>query len=227
MGIQVLDFTGKTIKEENVPSALDIDVNEHLIWEVVTAEHANARQGTHKTKEKGEVRGGGKKPWKQKGTGRARAGSNRSPIWKGGGTTFGPRPRSYTQRLSRKKKQTAMVHILAAKIKENQLVILENWTSESASTKTAFNGFTKVIEGSSFYEKYSEGRKLRVDSNDNRRKVAVVTATDAKENKLSLRNIPWIESLHVDRLAARTMFHNHGVIVTREAYDALVAKFGK
>ncbi len=219
MSIQVLDFTGKKKSELQAPKALDLEINQHLIWEAVTAEQANARQGTHKTKERGEVSGGGKKPWKQKGTGRARQGSIRSPIWKGGGTTFGPRPRDYSKQFSRRKKRTALLHIIAGKIKENTLVVLEEWKQEKVGTKEAFQGFDLVVKAAPFYEAYSKGKKMRAGSNENRRKVTVVTANATPENKQSVRNIPWIEMIDVNRLAAQPLFYNHGLIFTKEAFD--------
>lgn len=224
MSIQVLDFAGKKKSEIEAPKALALEVNQHLIWEAVTAEQANARQGTHKTKERGEIRGGGRKPWKQKGTGRARAGSNRSPIWRGGGTIFGPRPRDYRQAITRRKKQAALLHIVAGKIKENTIVILDEWKQEKASTKEAFNGFDKVVKAAPFYETYSKGKKARNNTNDNRRKITVVTAGSTTEDKLSVRNIPWIEIVDVTRLAALPLFYNHGLIFTQEAFEEFSKK---
>lgn len=102
------------------PEVFEKEPNLVLIRELYTATMANARQGTHKTKTRGEVRGGGKKPWKQKGTGRARAGSTRSPIWVGGGTIFGPMPRSYREKVNKKKRQAAFRSYFAAKLQDSQ-----------------------------------------------------------------------------------------------------------
>ena len=224
MAIKVLDFKGSSVSEESIPDIFKNDVNEHLIWEIIVAEQANLRQGTHKTKEKGEVRGGGKKPWRQKGTGRARAGSNRSPIWKGGGTTFGPRPRDYRQAIPQKKKRAGIISILTKKIQVGQIVILDKMKLDKVSTKDAFLGLTKVVEASTFYENYVKGRKLKANTNDGRRKVAFIHADDEQDNKRSLRNIPWVQYMHVDRLGALPLWHSHGIIITKDAYQKLLEK---
>ncbi|MDH4200461.1 MAG: 50S ribosomal protein L4 [Spirochaetia bacterium] len=226
MSIQVFDFSGKMIGEKKVPDVFSMDVNSHLIWEVVTAEHANKRQGTHKTKEKGDVSGGGKKPWKQKGTGRARQGSIRAPQWKGGGTIFGPQPRSYRQHLSPRKKRAGMTHIIASKIAANQLVLLDKWEMEKPATAGAYAGFSNIIQSAPFFEAYAKGRKLRGKTNEKRRNVTIIVADDKKENKLSVKNIPWIQLLHVDRLATMPVFYNHGIIITNDAFEKLMGKLG-
>ena len=106
--VQILDQTGKKTKEINAPEdVLSYPVKEHLIYEAVVNYRANQRRGSASTKTRAEVRGGGRKPWRQKGTGRARAGSTRSPLWRSGGVTFGPRPRDYSYKMPRKAKRNA------------------------------------------------------------------------------------------------------------------------
>ncbi|MDH5716346.1 MAG: 50S ribosomal protein L4 [Spirochaetia bacterium] len=225
MNIEVIDSQGKKVGEKKLPAAFSIDkINEHLIWEVVKAEHAAKRQGTHKTKEKGEVSGGGAKPWRQKGTGRARSGSNRSPVWRGGGTIFGPQPRCYTEGIGAKKKRVGINHIVAKKAGEKKIVILENWKSEGISTKKAFEIFEKVVKGSSFAKEYEANKKIRANSNDKRKKIAVLVDLDAPEYKKSVKNIPWIEMLHIERLAALPLFYSHGIVITQEAFGKLNKK---
>ncbi|MCK5009583.1 MAG: 50S ribosomal protein L4 [Deltaproteobacteria bacterium] len=112
------------------------EVKPHLLYEVVKMQLANRRAGTASTKNRSHVRGGGKKPWRQKGTGRARAGSIRSPIWKGGGTTFGPLPRDYSYRLNKKVKKLALRTALSIKLKEDKLLILDNFNLPEIKTKT-------------------------------------------------------------------------------------------
>ncbi|MCK5185847.1 MAG: 50S ribosomal protein L4 [Deltaproteobacteria bacterium] len=111
------------------------EVKPHLLYEVVKMQLANRRAGTASTKNRSHVRGGGKKPWRQKGTGRARAGSIRSPIWKGGGTTFGPLPRDYSYRLNKKVKKLALRTALSVKLKEDKLLILDNFNLPEIKTK--------------------------------------------------------------------------------------------
>jgi large subunit ribosomal protein L4 len=112
-------------------------VNVVLLHEAVLMQLNNTRQGTHSTKTKGLVRGGGKKPWKQKGTGRARAGSSRSPVWVGGGTIFGPLPRDYAYSMPRKKGRLALYSALSSKLKENALVVVDSLAGRSGKTKEA------------------------------------------------------------------------------------------
>ncbi|RME93834.1 MAG: 50S ribosomal protein L4 [Candidatus Hydrogenedentota bacterium] len=222
MGIQLVTIEGQKKGELDLPSVLRLEkISRPLIWEVVKAEHANQRQGTHKTKEKGEVRGGGKKPWRQKGTGRARAGSIRSPIWVGGGTVFGPRPRSYREDIPRKKKIVAYRHILASKAEEGRLVALENIALEGISTKKGFDGILNAISASGLDKVLEEGRKIYKKSNRKRRKVLVIGKNESEEVKKSLRNIPWVELIDVSRLAALPLVYNHAVLITKPAYDEL------
>jgi large subunit ribosomal protein L4 len=113
----------------------DIEINEHVVHEAVTAQLAAKRAGTAKTKNRGEVSGGGRKPWRQKGTGRARHGSIRSPIWVGGGTTFGPQPRSYEKDIPKKVKKLAVKSVLTDKVRDNDLIVIDALTFEQPKTK--------------------------------------------------------------------------------------------
>lgn len=125
--------SGRTI--ELPDEVFGIESNEHAIYLDVKAQMANRRQGTHKTKTRAEVRGGGKKPWKQKGRGVARAGSTRSPVWVGGGRVFGPVPRSYEQKINKKTKKLARRSVLASKLRNSQLFVVEDFTIESGKTR--------------------------------------------------------------------------------------------
>ena len=113
-----------------------IDVNDALLWETVRMQLANRRQGTHAVKSRGMVRGGGKKPWRQKGTGRARAGTRSSPLWRGGGVAFGPTPRDYSYSMPKKKKRAALRSAIAAKARDGELVVLRDLELEEVKTKT-------------------------------------------------------------------------------------------
>ncbi len=124
--IKVLSQSGKGISEINAPKEIfAYPVKEHLLYEVVVNYRANQRQGSASTKTRSEVRGGGRKPWRQKGTGRARAGSIRSPLWRKGGTTFGPKPRSYYYSLPKKAKRNALKSALSMKFAEKQILVLK------------------------------------------------------------------------------------------------------
>jgi large subunit ribosomal protein L4 len=125
--------SGETV--ELSKDIFEIEPNDHVIYLAVKAYLANQRQGTHKAKERSEVNGGGKKPWKQKGRGGARAGTTRSPLWVGGGSIFGPKPRDYTQKLNKKVNALARKSALSYKAKANQIVIVEDFDFEAPKTK--------------------------------------------------------------------------------------------
>ncbi|MEA3486061.1 MAG: 50S ribosomal protein L4 [Thermodesulfobacteriota bacterium] len=118
------------------------EVNEHILYEVVKMQLACRRQGTASTKARSDVRGGGKKPWRQKGTGRARAGTNRSPLWRGGGIVFGPKPRDYSYKVPRKVRKAALRSALSMKVKENKVTILRDFPMDEIKTKK----FSEVLD---------------------------------------------------------------------------------
>ncbi len=125
---EVKNTAGKAVGSVELnDSVFGADVHEHLLWEVVKWQRANKRQGTHSVKRRGEVRGTNKKPWKQKGTGRARAGSYQSPVWVGGGSSFGPKPRDYSYTMPTKAKKKALRSALSLRAKESKLVIIDNF----------------------------------------------------------------------------------------------------
>ena len=228
MSLEVVSFDGKKVGSENVPDIFSMKfINDHVIWEVVKAEQANRRQGTHKTKSRGEIRGGGAKPWRQKGTGRARSGTKTSPVWRGGGVAFGPKPRNYRQNLPRSKKVSGYRNIIGKKLRDSKIVILDNWNVDSVSTKIAFNGFEKVAKAAPFWEDYNKSIKLRKNTNNKRRKITLIVNTDDDVYKKSVRNIPWIEMIHCDRLAALPLQFNHGIIITKEAFTKITENLKK
>src|SRR5687767_1345522 len=142
--VEVRDQSGKKVGEQELdPAIFDVQVNVPLMHQVVTAGMAAQRAGTHSTKTRAEVSGGGKKPWRQKGTGRARHGSNRSPIWVGGGISHGPKPRDYEKRIPRKMKRLALLSALTDRSKEGAISVLEGLSFEAPSTKAAVD----VLEG--------------------------------------------------------------------------------
>jgi len=146
-----------------------IEPNDHAIWLDVKAIQAAMRLGTHKAKERGEVRGGGAKPWRQKGTGRARVGTNRSPLWVGGGTIFGPRPHKYSQKVNRKTKRLAAKSAISYKAQADSIKVLEDFDQETPKTKE----FAQVINA------------LELNGS----KVLFLTASENDALHLSARNI--------------------------------------
>jgi large subunit ribosomal protein L4 len=136
MKIAVKNFANKPVRDLEVPeSVFDYPYNEHLIHLVVEAIRAAQRAGTHKTKNRKDVRGGGKKPWRQKGTGRARVGSNRSPLWRTGGTVHGPQPRSYEKAVTAREKKNALKSALSRALAEERIVVLESLDLEDPKTQ--------------------------------------------------------------------------------------------
>ncbi|MCI5210804.1 MAG: 50S ribosomal protein L4 [Candidatus Electrothrix sp. ATG2] len=132
----VVNTSAEKVAEIEVNDNLfGVDVDTGILHEVVCMQRANRRRGTASTKTRGEVRGGGAKPWRQKGTGRARAGSNNSPIWRGGGTTFGPRPRDYSYSMPKKVRRLALRMALSARMSEGNLVVLDQFAMDAPKTK--------------------------------------------------------------------------------------------
>jgi large subunit ribosomal protein L4 len=126
MQVPVYNVQGEQVREAELRDDIfAVPINEGLMHQALVRQLANARLGTHKTKTRGEVKGGGRKPWRQKGTGRARQGSTRAPHWRGGGTVFGPQPRSYEQKMPRKMRRQALRSLLSVKAGESQIVVLD------------------------------------------------------------------------------------------------------
>ncbi|MGO1385123.1 MAG: 50S ribosomal protein L4, partial [Arachnia sp.] len=179
--VDVVDAKGKKAGKAELPSEMfDTQTNVALIHQVVTAQLAAARQGTHATKTRAMVRGGGKKPWRQKGTGRARHGSSRSPIWVGGGIAHGPQPRDYSQRTPKKMIAAALRGALSDRARDGQVhVISEIVAGETPSTKAAIATLSSIGDLS---------------------KVLVVLDRYEDVAWLSLRNVPQVHALAVDQL---------------------------
>jgi large subunit ribosomal protein L4 len=170
-----------------------VDVYPPILHEVVTWQRACRRAGTASTKTRGEVSGGGRKPWRQKGTGRARAGSIRSPIWKGGGTVFGPRPRSYAYTLPKKVKRLALKMALSSKVKNGKLLVLEDYPRETPKTKE----FVQVLK------------------NFDISKALFITPEEHRVLKLSARNVPFIQVMLTAGLNVYDILkHDHLVLLS-------------
>lgn len=146
MKTKVYNLEGKETGEIELPERIfNVPVNEDLIHQVVVAQMANSREVIADTKDRGEVRGGGKKPWKQKGTGRARHGSTRSPLWKGGGVTFGPTSdRNFTKRINKKMKAKALFMVLSEKLREEKIMVVDGLKMEKPSTKDMIKALDKL-----------------------------------------------------------------------------------
>ena len=139
----VFDIDKNKVSEIELSDAVfDVEVNESVLYEVVKMQMASRRRGTADTKERGEISGGGKKPWRQKGTGRARSGTSRSPLWRGGGTVFGPHPRDYSFKVPKKVRKKALMSALTLKYRGNQMVILKDFPLTEIKTKK----FIEVVD---------------------------------------------------------------------------------
>lgn len=136
--VNVLNQQGENVGELELCDELwNVEINEHAVYEVVKNQLANRRQGTQSAKTRAEVRGGGRKPWRQKGTGRARQGSIRSPQFRGGGVVFAPKPRDYSYTLPKKVKRLALKSVLTSKVQESEIIVLDDLKLDAFSTKTA------------------------------------------------------------------------------------------
>ncbi|MEJ2504917.1 MAG: 50S ribosomal protein L4 [Ignavibacteriaceae bacterium] len=195
--------SGKKIKLDD--DIFGIEPNDHALYLSVKAYLANQRQGTHKTKERSEVRGGGKKPWRQKGRGTARAGTSRSPLWIGGGTIFGPRPRNYRQDLPKKVKRLARKSALSYKAKDNQLLVIEDFSFEEPKTKE----FNKILQALD-----AEGKK-----------VLLLTGEKNEMVYKSGRNINKVNILEASKASTYDIVNNQLLILQKSAVDAIKKTF--
>lgn len=175
-------------------SVFGVDYNEAVIHQAVVRQMANERLGTHATKTRGLVRGGGKKPWKQKGTGRARVGSIRSPLWVGGGTVFGPTPRSHAKDMPRKARQLAVKSALSEKLRANELIVIDAIDFEAPKTKNVVKMLADL---------HSEGKALIVDG--------------ARNTVLSARNIPGVKAYAPSGLNIYDIVNADKLFLTQEA----------
>ena len=175
-------------------------VNSSLIWESVVHANAAERRGTHKTKNRANVSGSGKKPWRQKGTGRARVGEIRNPLWRKGGTVFGPQPRSYDFKLSKKVEIGALRAALAEKVKDARVVVVDALTVSDAKTKAA----AAML------------KRLGVE----RGAVVIDVAFDDKLG-LALRNLPGVHMVASGRVGARDIANADRIVVTKAAFEKL------
>ncbi|HOA98736.1 MAG TPA: 50S ribosomal protein L4 [Candidatus Atribacteria bacterium] len=202
MELEVWNKEGKVVDTITLEDTVLSDEDYHLLYLSVKAYLDNQRLGTAKTKTRGEVRGGGRKPWRQKGTGRARHGSIRSPIWKGGGVTFGPAPRSYYHSLSKKERRRALILALEEKINQGLLRLIEEIDFKSPKTKEA-KQFLSSLTG------------------DELRKVLVVTEESKENVRRAFSNLPDVRVKSVGELTTYFVVDSQLVVMEREAFSSL------
>ena len=196
--IAVLSQDAKTLHEIELADAVfGIEPNNQTVFEAVVMQQANERLGTHATKTRGMVRGGGRKPWKQKGTGHARSGSIRSPLWVGGGTTFGPQPRSHAKSMPRKARRLAIRCALSAKVAAGELVIVEGLTFEAPKTKNVVT-LLNIFEAAD-------------------KKALIITEGIDENVEKSSRNLPKVKSLSNGCLNVFDLLHHNKVFLAKDA----------
>ncbi|REE68847.1 large subunit ribosomal protein L4 [Paenibacillus taihuensis] len=197
--VALFSVNGSQVGEVELSDAVfGVEPNVHVLHSAVLLQQASERRGTHKTKGRSEVRGGGRKPWKQKGTGRARQGSIRAPQWVGGGTVFGPTPRSYSFKLPKKVRRLAIKSALSSKVVDNEIIVLDQLTFAAPKTKE----FAAILNN------------LKVA-----RKALVVTASYEDNVALSARNLPNVKFVAADGINVLDVMKYDKLIITKEAVE--------
>lgn len=203
MLVPVYNVNGEQVGERNLPESIfGVEPNESLMHQALNRQLANARLGTHSTKTRGEVSGGGRKPWRQKGTGRARQGSTRAPHWRGGGIVFGPRPRGYTQDMPKKMRRAAVRSALSVKAQSGQVVLVDSLSLGTPRTREMRDVLAKVQAGEN----------------------AVVALSDHNGNvELASRNLPNVKVLLAGYLNVRDLLQYDRLVLPVDALDAVEA----
>lgn len=182
-----------------------IEPNDHVVADAVIMQQASLRRGTHAVKNRSSVRGGGRKPWRQKGTGRARQGSIRAPQWRGGGVVFGPMPRSYAYKLPRKVSRLALKSVLSQKVTDQEMIVVENLVFDKPSTKT----FKQLLD------------KLEVNG-----RTLVIVESGNDNAILSARNINKVKIITVENVNVLDIINNQQIIVTQKALAKIEEALG-
>ena len=199
--VAVYDITNNKVGDIDLnENIFGVEMNAGLVHQAVVMQLASQRLGTHATKTRGMVRGGGRKPWKQKGTGRARSGSTRSPIWVGGGTVFGPSPRSYAFSMPRKQRRLAIMCALSDKVANGEFVVLDSINFEAPKTKEA----VKMLQN------------FGVD-----KKALIITADYAENVEKSSRNIPGVKAINTTGLNVFDILNANKLFITKDAIARL------
>ena len=198
--VSVYNMEGKEVETMELDDAVfGVDVNEHLVHMAVVQQLANNRQGTQKAKTRSEVRGGGRKPWRQKGTGHARQGSTRAPQWTGGGVVFAPTPRDYSFKLNKKEKRAALKSALSSRVAENKFVVVDELKFDAIKTKD----FAKVMSNLGV-------EKALVVINDNDTNVV-----------MSAKNIPTVKTASTSTINVCDILKYNTVVVTKDAVNTI------
>jgi len=203
----VLNMSGEQVGTVDLdPSIFGVDVNVAVMHQAIKRQLANARQGTADTKTRGDVAGGAVKPWRQKGTGRARQGTTRSPLWIKGGVVFGPHPRGYTQSMPRKMRRLALKSALVSKLQDERLIVVDDLSLAEPKTKDMIATLQQVGAGPS---------------------TLVVLAERNASVELSARNLPGVKTLQANNLNVADLLKHEYIVITRPALDAISATYGE
>ncbi|MBO5469280.1 MAG: 50S ribosomal protein L4 [Lachnospiraceae bacterium] len=198
--VAVYNTEGKEVDKLELNDAVfGVEINEHLVHMAVVAQLANKRQGTQSAKTRAEVRGGGRKPWRQKGTGHARQGSTRSPQWTGGGVVFAPKPRDYSMKLNKKEKANAIKSVLTSKVNEEKFIVLDEFKLDEIKTK-------KFVE---------------VMNNLEVAKALVVTKDNDQNIVLSAKNVPGVKTALTNTINVYDILKYDTVVITKDAVAAI------
>ncbi len=194
--VSVYNMEGKEVGKMDLNDAVfGVEINEHLVHMAVVQNLANKRQGTQKAKTRSEVSGGGRKPWRQKGTGHARQGSTRAPQWKGGGVVFAPTPRDYSFKLNKKEKRAALKSVLTSRVQDNKLIVLDELKFDAIKTKD----FKKVMDN------------LKVE------KAMVVIDGQDETVILSARNLPTVNTAVAENINVYDILKGDTLVLTKDA----------
>ncbi len=207
MQASLKNMQGQEVGSVELPDDIfNIEPNQTVMHQALVRQLANQRQGTHKAKTRGEVSGGGRKPWRQKGTGRARQGTIRAPQWRGGGTVFGPTPRSYAKRMPRKMRRLALRSALSVKAGEQKIVVLDELSFDAPRTKD----MVAVL-----------------DALDVERSALVLLPEADDVVELSARNIPYVKTLRANYINVRDLLGYETVIMPQQAIDVIADFLGE
>ena len=198
--VSVLNMEGKEVGSMELNDAVfGVEINEHLVHQAVVLQLANNRQGTQKAKTRSEVSGGGRKPWRQKGTGHARQGSTRAPQWTGGGVVFAPVPRDYSFKMNKKEKRAALKSVLTSKVQENKFIVLDELKLVEVKTKE----MKKVLDN------------LKVNN------ALVIIGDDSENVALSARNIAGVQTASVNTINVFDMLKYNTIIATKTSVASI------
>ncbi|WP_311516552.1 50S ribosomal protein L4 [uncultured Anaerococcus sp.] len=203
--VDILNIKGENVGSLELNETLfNTEISEHTVYEVIKNQLANKRQGTQSTKTRSEVRGGGRKPFRQKGTGRARQGSIRAPHYTGGGVVFAPKPRDYSYKVPKKLRRKALYSVLTSKVNDNELIVLDSLALENAKTKEAVNVLNAINAGNKAY---------------------IVTAENDTEVYRSFRNIEGVDVSAASLINVYDLVRHNKLVITKDAIAKLEEVF--